>query len=171
MIKKLIERYAYINWALCDQSLVSATNFLTGIMLLRLLGLEEFGRFTLMWLVVLFFNAMQMAMIASPMLSLAPKQLPETKYQFYQVVMLQQLIFSCFTFVFLFAACYAGAYFSGDNVLPRLALPLACAGFCFQNQDFLRRYFFSRQQPWQAFFNDVISYLGLTIMARHNDNV
>ena len=43
-------RYRHINWALADQGVVSGINFLTGIMLARFLGLEEFGRFTLAWM-------------------------------------------------------------------------------------------------------------------------
>jgi hypothetical protein len=34
-------------WALTDQSVVSATNFLTNVMLARFMGLREFGVFAL----------------------------------------------------------------------------------------------------------------------------
>ena len=44
-------------WALTDQAVVSATNFLTSVMLLRFMGLREFGVFTLAWMSVLFVNS------------------------------------------------------------------------------------------------------------------
>ena len=46
---RLLARYSHVNWALADQTMVSGVNFLTGILLARHLGIEEFGRFTLAW--------------------------------------------------------------------------------------------------------------------------
>ncbi len=63
-----------ISWAILDQGMVSAVNFLTGILLARHLGVEEFGRFTLVWMLVLFMSSFQLALIVSPMLSIGPKR-------------------------------------------------------------------------------------------------
>ena len=46
---RILSRYSHVNWALADQTMVSGVNFLTGILLARYLGVEEFGRFTLAW--------------------------------------------------------------------------------------------------------------------------
>ena len=46
-------------WALGDQALVSGMNFMTNVLLARLLGMKEFGIFTLAWMAVLFFNSLQ----------------------------------------------------------------------------------------------------------------
>ncbi len=55
---QFLTRYRHVNWALADQVMVSGVNFLTGILLARGLGIEEFGRFTLAWMVVLFVAGM-----------------------------------------------------------------------------------------------------------------
>ncbi len=43
---RFLARYSHINWAVGDQAMVSAVNFLTGIFLARYLGLAEFGPYT-----------------------------------------------------------------------------------------------------------------------------
>ena len=70
----LVRRHRHTNWALMDQGMVSGANFLTTILIARHLGIEEFGRFTLAWLVVLFTTSLQMAVVVSPMMSIGPKQ-------------------------------------------------------------------------------------------------
>ena len=45
-------RYSQVNWALVDQAFVSGCNFLTGILLARYLGIEEFGSYVLAWIFV-----------------------------------------------------------------------------------------------------------------------
>ena len=71
---RLLTRYSQINWALTDQAMVSGVNFLTGIVLARYLGIEEFGRFTLAWMAVLLVNSLQSGLIVQPMMSIGPKQ-------------------------------------------------------------------------------------------------
>jgi len=58
-------------WALTDQAVVSATNFLTNVMLLRFMGLREFGVFILAWMSVQFVNSLQTALIIAPMMSIS----------------------------------------------------------------------------------------------------
>ncbi len=57
--RRLLLRYSYLNWALADQTMVSGVNFMTGILIARYLGVTEFGRFTLVWMAVLFVNSLQ----------------------------------------------------------------------------------------------------------------
>ena len=71
---RLLTRYSQINWALADQAMVSGVNFLTAILLARYLGIEEFGRFALAWMVVLFIVNIQYAMIIAPMMSIDPEK-------------------------------------------------------------------------------------------------
>ena len=68
-----LTRHRHFNWALADQIIVSGANFLTALLLARHLGPEEFGRFTLAWLVVLFVTSLQAGLIVSPMMSVGPK--------------------------------------------------------------------------------------------------
>ncbi len=73
-----------------DQIMVSGTSFLLGILLVRALGLENYGVFALLWMVVLFALGINQALITKPMLSLAPKMNPiESKLYLNNMLLLQ----------------------------------------------------------------------------------
>lgn len=66
MINKLRNKKTLV---FLDQIIVSGSNFLLGILLARNLGIEEYGQFALLWLIVLFFSSLQLSFIVSPMLT------------------------------------------------------------------------------------------------------
>ncbi|MFZ1085827.1 MAG: hypothetical protein WAN35_12760 [Terracidiphilus sp.] len=146
-------------WALTDQAVVSATNFLTNVMLLRFMGLREFGVFILAWMSVQFVNSLQTALIVAPMMSVGPKQEEKDRPFYFGAVVFQELALVAFCFVLVLVAVkLSGSFFPGKN-LQQLALPLAVSAFAYQMQDFLRRYFFSTCQSSRAFADDALSYL------------
>jgi O-antigen/teichoic acid export membrane protein len=157
---RLLSRYSHVNWALADQAMVSGVNFLTGILLARYLGIEEFGRFTLVFMSVLFVNGIQHAAINSPMMSIGPKQSEEEAPAYFGAILVQQVIFSSVVFFLMIAGVRLACLVFPEWEAEYLALPLAFATFAFQFQDFLRRYFFSRGQANSAFVNDAIRYIG-----------
>ena len=157
---QLMGRYSHVNWALADQALVSGVNFLTGILLARYLGLEEFGRFTLVWMAVLFMNSLQYAAIISPMMSIGPKQAADDEAAYYGAVAAQQVGFAALSATLVFAGILLSGLVFPEWQVANLALPLALAAFAFQMQDFLRRYHFTRQRPAMAFASDTVRYLG-----------
>ena len=69
-------------WALIDQGFASGVTFLTGVLVARLLGPEQFGVFGLLFMVILFFNSAQYSLIASPMMSIAPQLEGEEQTEF-----------------------------------------------------------------------------------------
>ncbi len=157
---RLWTRYSHVNWALADHAMVSGTNFLTGILLARYLGLEEFGRFTLAWMAVLFVNNIQHAMIISPMMSIGPIQPEAESPAYFGAVVVQQICFAVLTFIlFIFGVRMSGVFFP-EWCVEGLAFPLACTASIFQLQNFLRRYFFTRKRAVTAFANDAVTYLG-----------
>jgi O-antigen/teichoic acid export membrane protein len=147
------------SWVLADQSVVSGTNFLTAVMLLRYMGLREFGVFTLAWMSVLFVNSLQSALIVAPMMGIGPKQEEQDRPRYFGAVVFQELVLvtSCFILV-LFALNASNRIFPHHD-LRHLALPLAVSAFAYQSQDFVRRYFFSTRQPGRALADDALSYL------------
>lgn len=157
---RLIARQAHLNWALADQGMVSGVNFATGIMLARFLGLEEFGRFTLAWMAVLFVNSIQHALIISPMMSFGPKQDPGEQPTYYAAVATQQLAFGAATLALMLGAAAVAAAIVPHWNIGELALPLACAAIAFQVQNFLRRYFFTHGRGGMAFAIDALRYGG-----------
>ena len=160
VIRLLLARYSHLNWALADQGMVSGTNFLTGIMLARYLGLEEFGRYTLAWMAVLFVNSIQNAIILSPMMSIGPKQAPDDQPAYYGAVAVQQIILGIAAFTVVWVGAAVAARIFPEWRIDGLALPLACAALAFQLQECLRRYFFTHGRGALAFATDAIRYLG-----------
>ena len=146
-------------WALTDQAVVSATNFLTNVMFVRFMGLREFGIFTLAWMSVLFVNSLQSALIVAPMMSIGPKQEEKDRPSYFGAVVFQELVLVSCCFVLVFLAIKASSNFFPHNNLQRLALPLAVSAFAYQSQDFVRRYFFATRQSRRALADDVLSYL------------
>jgi O-antigen/teichoic acid export membrane protein len=146
-------------WALADQSIVSATNFLTNVILARFMGLREFGVFALAWMSVLFVNSIQYALIISPMMSVGPKQKKEDRPSYFGAVLFHELLLVsvCFAVVFI------GLHFVGNHIrhvdVGYLALPLAVSAFAYQMQDFFRRYFFVTTRGRRALVDDGLSYL------------
>ena len=146
-------------WALTDQSIVSATNFLTNVMLLRFMGLREFGVFALAWMSVMFVNSLQSALIIAPLMSIGPKQEEKDRPFYFGAVVFQEIVFVFFCFVFVFAALRVSSHIFPHAGLQQLALPLAVSAFAYQMQDFVRRYFFATRQSSRALADDALSYL------------
>jgi O-antigen/teichoic acid export membrane protein len=151
-------------WALSDQALVSGMNFLTNVLLARLLGLQEFGIFTLAWMTVLFCNSLQMALVIAPMMSIGPKQTDEEAPVYFSVTLIQQLIMASVSFVLLLIGVWASQFFFPHWGISTLAFPLAFVCFSFQIQEYLRRYFFTRSKAYLAFMNDAVSYAGQVVL-------
>lgn len=146
------------SWALTDQAVVSATSFLTSVMLARYMGLREFGIFALAWMAVLFVNSIQNALIVAPMMSVGPKQEDKNRPRYFGAVFFHalMLILSCFLLVFAVFSASSGLFHHVD--LRPLALPLAVAALAYQGQDFVRRYFFATRQNRKALAGDMLSY-------------
>ena len=159
-IARLITRYSHVNWALADQAMVSGANFLTAILLARYLGIEGFGVFSLTWLVVGMFGGLQQAAISNTMMSIGPKQDDTKLPSYYAAVFMQQAVFASVTSIFVLGGAIATSIVYPDWEIGPLVLPLVAATFAYQNQDFIRRYFFARGRIMAALGNDAVSYLG-----------
>lgn len=146
-------------WALSDQALVSGANFVTNLILARSLGLSGFGVYALSWTVVLLISGLQMAIIISPMMTIAPKQETALRPLYFGAVTVHELCFSVSSALCLYLATLASArWFPTWHVRP-LALPLAVATGAFLLQDFARRYFFTLRRSRHAMLCDALSYL------------
>src|SRR6185437_2540347 len=146
-------------WALTDQAVVSATNFLTNVMLARFMGLREFGIFALAWMSVLFANSIQNALIIAPLMSIGPKQEEYDRPRYFGAVFFQEFLLVVLCFILVFAALLTSSRFFSHVDLHHLALPLAISAVAYQGQDFIRRYFFSIRRNRPALIDDLISYV------------
>jgi O-antigen/teichoic acid export membrane protein len=146
-------------WALVDQAVVSATGFLTNVMLARFMGLRQFGVFALAWMSVLFVNSLQNALIVAPMMSIGPKQDEKDRPSYFGSLVVHETVLVSFCFVLVYSTLRISGGFVRFSEIKELALPLAVAAFAYQMQDFFRRYFFATRQGQRALADDVLSYL------------
>lgn len=159
-IRRLFKRYQHINWVLADQILVSGTSFLSNILIARFLGVDDYGQFALLWILILFFTSIQTALLISPLMSLAPKYPDQEKGGYFGSVFIQQLIFGFFCVTISAAGMVIYLEILQSSTISFLLLPISFAIFFIQLQDFLRRIYFANGQPKKAFRNDAIAHMG-----------
>lgn len=161
-VRVLIDRFKHANLTFIDQILVSGVNFLTGILLARLLGIKEFGLYSLLWMGVLFVNGIHASVITAPMLSIGPKY--QDKDRYHGAIFVQHLAFC----VVVMIVGYLGVHIiSSLLVRPDVveyALSISLLLVCVQSQEFIRRIYFYKRNIVQVIINDIISYGGRLIV-------
>ncbi len=149
---------------LLDQMMVSGSNFLLGILLVRSLGLESYGVFALLWMIVLFALGINQALITKPMLSLAPKMNKEDSTEYLVNIYWLQ---SALSTLLLFAGI--GTWFTADffnfdiahlSFIPVVSLILFLQLF----HDYFRKKCFIEDNVFLAFILDGILYMGQLIL-------
>ncbi len=149
-------------WLVGDQALVSAMNFLTSAVLARMLGVHEFGVFSVFYIILQYLNSIQLALIVSPMMTLAPQISGKSeRAAFLKGMGGYQYAFSaaCCAFTLL-VAVVEKFHLASAKIDPGVLLPFALSIFCFQVQDWLRRFWYVEERGRAVFVNDVISYVG-----------
>jgi O-antigen/teichoic acid export membrane protein len=143
--------------ALADQALISGSNFATNIVLVRALGLEDFGKYSIAFSVILYANALQMSFVTAPMLILGPLLDEEEKRCLIDGMLAMQAISSIILCV---ASLILGGVlhlFTPYYSLASIAA-IACAIGTYQLQDWIRRYYFLTGRGHLAIISDFISY-------------
>lgn len=153
-----LSKYISFNTAytLIDQAIVSGVNFLMGILLANLLGLDQYGIFAFLWMIVFFVSSIHQAFIVSPIYTLLPKQLNKSEYVSKLVGL--QLVFSIIVFGFVFYASkiLIGRFPEYDFYLAETAI--ASVSSIYVLHDFFRRLFFGTKLPILALGIDAIGY-------------
>jgi O-antigen/teichoic acid export membrane protein len=155
-------RWARNRWLLADQALVSGMNFLTTAMLARVLGIHNFGIFSVFYIALQYLNSIQLALIVGAMMTLAPQiQDAEEQQSFLRGMAGYQYAFSLVCGV----ATALVAVLEALHLIPwqtptDIFLPFILTILCFQAQDWFRRYCYARNRSFTVFWNDLISYLG-----------
>lgn len=153
------------NLTIGDQIIVSGSNFATGIILVRGLGLHRFGIFTVAYALILLANSVQLSFICSPMLTLAAlSEDGASRTRYLRGMFGIQLRFCAFAV----AACaiVAGVFLwlkPQFEVLHLLPVFLLCV-VCYLMQDWLRRYYFAAGKARHSVWNDGISYALQTVV-------
>lgn len=153
-----------VRWSFLDQLLVSGASFLTGVILIRALGLEAFGVYALILVALQFTAGVQEALILNPMMSLFDQRGDVPARRYLGVVLMHQLALSlCLLAVIGVAALVPGLWDARLPISPGVAALLVV---CTQVQDLARRYFFVTERPARAFACDVAAHgLRLVLIA------
>lgn len=158
---------------LADQIVVSGSNFVTSIILVRGLGLLEFGKFTVAYTILMLANSLQLSFISSTMITLGSLcHTREERDRFVHGIYGVQIVFCAITTLACLAAAVAYLCFDPRAASIRVVPAFASAVFLFLMQDWLRRYYFTVGKGGAAVWNDTVRYVGqiavlLLLMAAH----
>ena len=145
--------------------MVSGSNFVTGIILVRGLGLAEFGKFTVAYVVLLLANSIQLSFISSPMITLgALCSDPGERRRFVRGVFGIQLIFCAIALLAAVAGTMVYLALQHGTASGSLLLPFGAAVVLYLMQDWLRRYYFTVGKAAASVWNDAVSYLGQVLL-------
>ena len=163
MFKLLFNKYKnYL--IIIDQSFLSLFNFVFVILLIRLMGLEYFGIFALLWIGVILSLSVQQGLIISPLFTLEPFFKDEKLKHFYGSLILQNLLFVSIIsilgfFVLKLAILFDFKYFEGINIF------LFCTTiFFFTTQNFFKRLFFSQKKNILGILSNLLSHILLVLL-------
>lgn len=151
-------RLRHWNWSLLDQALVSGTNFAVGIVLVRHLGVEQYGAFVLLWMAVQFVMSIQNALIASPMLSISPKTNLLHRDRYYTATFIMQVALALGTCAASLLLAMLPQRYIPNWLTSHVMLGLICCLVFMQFHDYLRRNLFSRLLSKNALSIDLVAY-------------
>ncbi|MFL5561393.1 MAG: lipopolysaccharide biosynthesis protein [Gemmatimonadaceae bacterium] len=154
----VLQRLVGRSWPLADQTLVSAANFVTMVLLARGMSQVAFGRFTLFYSVLLFANGMQSSLITQPHNVLAVG-LNRADYRRYTASTAVAQVVAVVVIGIVSLVAGIVAWLAGWDAAP-LLLMLAPSIVAWQLQEFTRRVLYTERRFAAAFANDVISYGG-----------
>ncbi len=140
-------------WAIVDQGIVSAGNFLTNVLLARWLVAVEYGTFVLIFGAMIFFNALHSSLVAYP-LSVNPAVATPSG--------LRRLAGTCIYLTVLLWVPLAAMIAAACAALDRVTLIpwVVVALLLWEVQETLRRILMARLRHRDAVFGDILSYLG-----------
>jgi O-antigen/teichoic acid export membrane protein len=144
-----------------DQILVSGSNFATGVILVRGLGLSEFGKYTVAYAILLLANSVQLSFISSPMITLGSLCSTATERgRFIRGMFGVQLIFCVIASVATLAAALVYILLNRGAGMGGVVPAFVVAVVAYLMQDWLRRYYFTVGKAGASVWNDSVSYLG-----------
>jgi O-antigen/teichoic acid export membrane protein len=162
VLVKVLRKLPGTGWALLDQCVVSAANFLTIYLFARYLGTSEFGIFALAHTGLLLLTSMQNALLVQPH-NVLGAGLPQAEYRrFTSALLLAQVIFCVAVCVALGAA---GLLVSGlgSSRAGSVLIALAVSAAPWMGQEFVRRVLYTRGESRSAAINDTMTY-GLQLL-------
>ncbi len=142
--------------ALSDQVLVSGTNFTVGILITRAIGIEDYGRFTLYWMIFLFLHGLCNSFIGLPA-QIISNQMPNKLIYLEENNRLGTLLLIIF-FTLLYPAFFIYDYTTSASFgYGYWLFPLVI--LLYLKQEMNRKYFYAKLNLKKVISIDVCSYL------------
>lgn len=143
---------------IADQVVVSLGNLISVALIARLCGIQQFGLFSLIWMLIQLTQMVVSAVVITPMINDRAK-LPARYHKFHDRVVLEHgLVLSIIvTLVFLFSALLI-RFFHPGALLWGSDFWAASAIFVLTFADFVRRRAFAVRKPSNALGQDIIRY-------------
>jgi O-antigen/teichoic acid export membrane protein len=147
-----------LNISIIDQSIVSFSNFLLNISLARILGLESYGLFILIWIAIQFVVTIQTSLIISPSQSFFPKITIKSKKKKY-VGQTNFFYFSLLSLLALISYFLISIIKSRSSFLIEIDTNiLFCYFILFIFQDYIRKFYFIIGKIKTILFADIFYY-------------
>lgn len=146
--------------ALTDQAVVSGSNFLIGIVLARVLGIDGYGLYALLWMIVLFGKSINQAFITRPMMSLAPKKEGKEAVNYIATLHYLQYLSSFSIGIFVYIFLLFGQYFDIEISDNRWFWIIPIMVILHLIYDFYRSQSFVKQDVVFALILDIILFGG-----------
>ena len=141
--QRLVSKHSSTAVVYADQVLVSGFNFISGIVIARLLGLHGFGIYSMAWMGVLIASSIHQPFIILPLQTLWPKKTGVEQKNYLEALIFQQLIFATFAGLVAFIGVVIVKYTLQGWNIDSIILSFPLAVFSFLMQDFFRRYYFA----------------------------
>jgi O-antigen/teichoic acid export membrane protein len=143
-------------WVFVDQAGISGINFLNAIILTRLMGLDVYGQFVLLWMAVIFLSSVQQSLIIQPYFTLRSKRNGDGAYA--QQLIQLQFMASLGILVLTFALQALWARFGWLDIPSNLILWTGITALLFIGQDLLRRLIMTETPGFRVLVLDIIAY-------------
>ena len=146
--------------ALCDQGVVSLTNFFTGLMIGRIAGKNELGLYAVCWTLVTIVTEVSAALIATPYTVFGPQMGKAERRHYLGSMLVQQVVLSlvlaCLTLSGIAFASSRGASDALVNAVTIAALSIVFISL----REFARRVCFAELRVVSAIFLDLAACFG-----------
>lgn len=153
----LSRRYRRVGWSVIDQSIVSASNFVSVLLLARFLPAAEFGAFVLAQTGLLLVTSLQTSLLTQPHNVLGARLRGEEYRRFTGALVLAQLLAAALVCAAL-AMIGVVLWGFGEANAARVVMALAAAALPWMAQEFVRRVLYTTSDTRQAALNDLLCY-------------
>lgn len=151
------------NLIFLDQVIVSGSNFLISILILRFLGIGDFGIFSFYWLLLFFVYGLQISYIVSPMFTNAPKYNNDNLNLYFGGIFFQQIIFTLLVSSIILVSLNFLGNFNFDYQFNDFYFQFTLAIISTQLHQFIRRLLLIKKLYFRVLLSDFFTYFLLII--------